>query len=259
MRSTALIRLATVALLFSIAIGTNTFSYAASTTTGFLTLNPWLDDGGPPPTGENWSFNSPWQLEQNVASGAALFVTGSSNQPGFYAAEASSRDLTAESNVTSLDGYNSSTTELTDLVFSDPWRVAHFGTVPSDGDYNYFIEFTIDTPSGFYRATTQKIDRAIAFQNSASQLGFNFAWQGGGFLGDPFAGGNGIALDQILDIDYNVFVEVITPTTGGDGFFLVEGFNLEYEVTSTPVPEPTSLVFAGMMGLVGLCTLRVRK
>ncbi len=259
MRTPILRRLATYTLLFSAALSLSTNSSATTIATGFLTLNPWLDNGGPPPTGEDWSFNSPWQLEQNVASGAALFVTGSSNQPGFYAAEASSIDLTSQPNVTSLDGYSPSTSKLTDLIFHDPWRVAHFGTVPSDGDYNYFIEFTIDTPSGFYRAATQKLDRSTAFQNSASQLGFNFTWQGGGFLGDPFAGGGGIALDQILNIDYNVFVEVINPTTGGDGFFLVEGFNLEYEVTSTPVPEPSSLFIASAMSLLSLYTVRVRK
>ena len=185
------------------------------------------------------------QILVGLFSGPALFVTDSSNSPGFYAAEASPRDLTTESNVTSLDGYDPSTTRLTGLTFADPWRLAHFGSVPQDGEYNYFIEFTIDTPGGSYRASTQKLDRATAFQNTTAQLGFVFNWEGGGFLGDPFASG-GVALSDITNMTYNVLVEVVTPTTSGAGFFLVEGFNLEYEVTA--IPEPASLLlFAGMI------------
>ena len=229
-------------------------------TTGFVIPNAFLDDntsGDPldPPDGVNWTFNSPWQLEAGIASGAALFVTDSSNSPGFFAAEASPRDLTTEPNVTSLPGYDPATTELTGLTFADPWRFAHFGSVPQDGEYNYFIEYTLETPAGFYRAATQKLDRATAFQNTApTQLGFVFDWQGAGFLGDPFLGGNGIPLDQILSQSYNVFIEVVSPTSAGAGFFLVEGFNLEYEVTA--IPEPTSLVLLGMVVPVALLTRR---
>ena len=239
-----------MAAFLAIAFGASTTVSAASMTTGFVIPNAFLDDntsGDPldPPDGVNWSFNSPWQLEAGLFSGAALFVTDSSNSPGFYAAEASPRDLTTESNVTSLDGYDPSTTRLTGLTFADPWRLAHFGSVPQDGEYNYFIEFTIDTPGGSYRASTQKLDRATAFQNTTAQLGFVFNWEGGGFLGDPFASG-GVALSDITNMTYNVLVEVVTPTTSGAGFFLVEGFNLEYEVTA--IPEPASLLlFAGMI------------
>lgn len=196
-----------------------------------------------PPDGVNWTFNSPWSLEANLFSGAALFVTDASNQPGFYAAEASPRDLATEPNVVALDGYDPSTTRLTGLTFADPWRLADYGSVPQDGEYNYFIEFTIDTPGGSYRASTQKLDRVTAFQNSSSQLGFVFDWEGGGFLGDPFTSG-GIPLSEINDMTYNVLIEVANPTSSGAGFFLVEGFNVEYEVTS--VPEPASLAIVGL-------------
>lgn len=220
---------------------------AATLTTGFVIPNAFLDDnssGNPldPPDGVNWTFNSPWTLEANLFSGAALFVTDASNQPGFYAAEASPRDLTTEPNVVALDGYNPSTTRLTGLTFADPWRLAHYGSVPQDGEYNYFIEFTIDTSGGAYRASTQKLDRATVFQNSTNQLGFVFSWEGGGFLGDPFAAG-GIPLSEITDMTYNVLMEVASPTSSGSGYFLVEGFNVEYEITS--VPEPSGLALVG--------------
>lgn len=212
-------------------------AHADTTTQGFLIPNAWLDDttsGDPldPPDGVNWSFNAPWFLEPNVFSGAALFITSANNQPGFYAAEASPRDLTAEPDVLALDGYDPATTMLTDLIFADPWRVAHYGAVPTDGEYNYFIEYTLETPAGFYRAATQKLDRETAFQNTIAQTDFEFTWQEGGFLGDPFAGGGGIPLDQILSQTYNVLMEVITPTTSSDGYFNVEGFNVEYAVSS---------------------------
>ena len=218
---------------------------ADTTTQGFLIPNAWFDDttsGDPldPPDGVNWSFNSPWFHEPNVFSGTALFITSASNQPGFYAAEASPRDIAAQADVMALDGFDPSTTMLTNIIFSDPWRVGHFGTVPTTGEYNYFIEYTLETPSGFYRAASQKLDRETAFQNTIVQTDFEFTWEGGGFLGDPFLGGNGIALDQILSQTYNVLIEVITPTSDLDGFFNVEGFNVEYVVSSA--------VAAGLQG-----------
>lgn len=232
-------------------------SSAASVTTGFVLPNAFLDDntsGDPldPPDGVNWTFNSPWQLEAGLFSGAALFVTDSSNQPGFFAAEGSPRDLTAEANVLALDGYDPSTTRLTSLTFADPWRLAHFGTLPPDGQYNYFIEYTINTPGGAYRAATQKLDRATAFQNTTAQLGLAFSWQGGGFLGDPFAAG-GVPLSDIDSMTYNVFIEVLQPTSAGAGFFLVEGFNVEYEVTA--IPEPASIALVGLFA----CGLALRR
>lgn len=224
-------------------------SQAATETQGFLIPNAWLDattSGDPldPPDGVNWSFNDPWFFEANVFSGAALFITSANNQPGFYAAEASPSELTALADVQALDGYSPSTAILTDLIFSDPWRVGHFGSVPTTGEYNYFIEYTLETPAGFYRAATQKLDRAAAFENTIVQTDFEFTWQEDGFLGDPFAGGGGIALDQILGQSYNVLIEVITPTSDGDGFFNVEGFNVEY-VVSTNVATPLEGDFNG--------------
>ena len=209
-------------------------SLAQTATNGFLVPNAWLDDS---PGGANWTFDSPWQFESNVSSGTALFVTNPSNTPGSYAAEASPLDLTTQANVTSLPGYDASTTKLTGLTLSDPWRVGHFGTIPADGDYEFYVQLTLDTPGGSYRSSSQKLDRATVFQNSNSQLGLNFNWETGSYLGNPFAGGSGIALDQINSIKYDVVVDVITPTTtvdqfGNTGFFNAEGFTVEYEVIS---------------------------
>ncbi len=216
---------------------------SADSTTGFLILNPWLDDTTSgnlfldDPDGVHWTINPEWEMEPFVFDGALMFPTKATNLIGLNTAEASTVDLTAQSNVTSLRGYDPSTSMLTDIVFHDPWRVGHYGAVPQNGEYNYFIEFTIETPAGDFRASTQQLDRGSVMQNTIAQVGFVFTWEGGSFLGDPFAGGGGIALDQITNIDYDVIMEVITPTTtvdqfGDTGFFNVEGFNVEYEVTS---------------------------
>ncbi len=212
---------------------------AATEATGFLIVNPWLDDsssGFPldPPDGVGWTFNAPWEFEDSLISfmGAAMFPTTSSNPVGTHAAEASAINLTTATEVTSLDGYNPATTRLTGLTFERPWRVGHYGTVPQSGAYNLFMQFQIDTPGGSYRASTNRLDRATAFQNTIVQLPFNFTWETTGFLGDPFAGGGGIPLDQIVNVDYQLLVEVIAPTTGGAGFFNVEGFNIRYNVSS---------------------------
>jgi hypothetical protein len=212
---------------------------AVTETTGFLIVNPWLDDsssGFPldPPDGVGWTFNAPWEFEDSLISfgGAAMFPTTSNNPVGTHAAEASAIDLTAATNVTSLDGYNPATTRLTGLTFESPWRVGHFGTVPQTGDYDLLMRLTIDTPGGSYRASSNRLDRTTAFQNTIVQLPFNFAWETTGFLGDPFNGGGGIPLDQIVNVDYQLLVEVIAPTTGGAGFFNAEGFNVRYDVSS---------------------------
>ncbi len=222
------------AFLATVAIAVCTPAGAGESTSGFLVQNPWLDDS---PGGAGWTFNSPWAFEPNVSSGTALFVTSPSNPLGTYAAKASTVDLTSESNVLALSGYDPSTTKLTGLTFSDPWRVGHFGTVPQDGDYDFYVDFTLETPGGSYRASSQKLDRAAVFQNTSTPLGLSFTWQNGGFLGDPFAGGSGVALDQITNMRYDVVVYVNTPTTtvdqfGNTGFFNAEGFNVGYEVVS---------------------------
>ncbi len=217
---------------------------AETETTGFLIVNPWLDDttsGDPldPPDGVGWTFNAPWEFEDSLIGflGAALFPTSGSNPIGVHAAEASAIDLTTQPNITALDGYDPSMTRLTGLTFELPWRVGHFGTVPQDGEYEMFMELTIDTATGSYRASTNRLDRSIAFENTIVQLPFSFSWESGGFLGDPFAGGSGIPLDQITNIDYQLLVEVLSPTTGGDGFFNAEGFNIQYEVSSAVGPS----------------------
>jgi hypothetical protein len=211
---------------------------ADTETTGFLIINPWLDDsssGFPldPPDGVGWTFNAPWEFEDSLIGflGAALLPTSSNNPVGIHAAQVAAVDLTSQPNVTSLEGYDASSTRLTGLTFERPWRVGHFGAVPQDGDYTLYMEFTMATTSGSYRASTNRLDRPAAFQNTIAQLPFSFTWETEGYLGDPFAAG-GVPLDQILDIDYALLVEVISPTSGGTGFFNAEGFNILYEVSS---------------------------
>lgn len=218
-------------------------SASADTTTGFLTLNPWLDDtSGDPnlddPDGVFWTIDPEWEFEPFVFDGALMFPTKATNLIQKNVARDSTVDLTTQPNVTSLTGYDPSTTELTGVTFQDPWRVGHFGAVPQDGVYNYWLEFTIETSGSDYKAASQKLDRATAFQNSIAQLGFVFSWVSDpNYAGDPFSGGGGIPLENITDMYYDVIIETIVPTTtidqfGDTGFFNVEGFNVEYEVSS---------------------------
>jgi len=229
-----------IALLITLACSQGTVF--ADSTTGFLTLNPWLDDtSGDPnlddPDGVYWTIDPEWELEPFVFGGALMFPTKATNLIQTNTARDSTVDLTTQPNVTALSGYDPNTTELTGVTFHDPWRVGHYGAVPQDGDYNYWLEFTIETSGSNYRAATQKLDRATAFQNSIAQLGFEFSWVSDpNFAGDPFSSG-GIPLSSITDMYYDVIIETIIPTTtidqfGDTGFFNVEGFNVEYEVSS---------------------------
>ncbi len=225
---------------------------AADTTTGFLVLNPWLDDtSGDPlfddPDGVFWTIDPEWEFEPFVFDGALMFPTKATNLIQTNTARASTVDLTTQPNVTALPGYDPNTTELTGVTFADPWRVGNFGAVAQDGQYDYWIEFTIETSGGDYKAATQKLDRATTFQNTIAQLGFVFSWvSDASFGGDPFSGGGGLALNSITNMHYDVIIETIVPTTtidqfGDTGFFNVEGFNVEYEVSSASGGSPADL------------------
>ena len=216
----------------------------AETTTGFLTLNPWLDDTTSgdlnldDPDGVFWTINPEWEMEPFVSDGALMFPTKATNLIQKNIARDSTVDLTTQPNVTALAGYDPNVTELTSVTFHDPWRVGNFGAVPQDGQYDFWIEFTIETSGSNYKAATQKLDRATTFQNTIAQLGLTFSWiSDPNYAGDPFTGGGGVPLSSITDMYYDVIIETIIPTTtidqfGDTGFFNVEGFNVEYEVSS---------------------------
>lgn len=217
----------------------------------FLVTNAWLDGNS-----NGWAFDAPWQHEANVGGGAAMYVTNNDNPVGSQAATFAVGDLTQRPEVTGLADYDPATTALTGLTFSNPWRIGHFGDVPSDGDYGFSIQLDIDTPSGTYRASSQVLDRSEIFVNQTTNLPLGFSWLGGPFLGDPFASA-GVALDQITSIDYRAVIDVNTPTTSNAGFFNIEGFNLQGTVTSLAIPEPTSLSAVLLGGM--LLSASVRK
>lgn len=221
---------------------------AATVANGFVMQNVFFDAGA-----DFWTFDSPWLHDGGQT--AAVFQTNNTNVAGEFAARGTPVDLTAESAVLALDDYDPDFALLTDLTFADPFRLFNFGTIPADGDYNLFIRYDIETTGGTYRAETQKLNNP--FVNTTAQQGFIFDWLvGGGLLGDPFAGGGGVALSEIIDMDYDVIFEVLTPTTSADsGFYGIEAFNVQYEVTQTPVPEPGSVAAIAFVG----CGLLMRR
>lgn len=203
----------------------------------FIVGNAWLDfDGG-------WTYESPWYYEAG-GSGQNGFNTSATNVVGTYRASYVTTDLTSIANVTSLTNYSPSTAYLYEITFSDPWREAYWGTVAADGDYDYYVEIVIDTVSGpDYTATSQKIDRATFAANFATQFGLSLTWDT-----DPFAG-LGVPLSNINDITYNVVMDVNTPTSGGDGWLQVQGFNLQASVGTVPEPTSVSLICLGTMAV----------
>ena len=71
---------------------------------------------------------------------------------------------------------------------------------------------------------------------------------------DPFAG-LGVPLSNINDITYNVVMDVNTPTSGGDGWLQVQGFNLQASVGTVAIPEPSGLILVS----TGIGMLFVRR
>jgi hypothetical protein len=236
--------LTTLARALAIAISIPSLSAAnaaADSVQTFLVTNAWLDGNS-----SGWAFDAPWQYEANVGGGAAMFVTNSDNAPGSYAATFAVGDLTQRPEVTGLADYSPTTTALTGVSFSNPWRIGHFGDVPTNGDYAFSIQLDIDTPAGTYRASSQVLDRSEIFINQTTNLPLNFSWLGGPFLGDPFTS-TGVTLNEIDSIDYRVVVDIQTPTSSNAGFFNIEGFNLQGTVTSYAIPEPATGAFTLML------------
>ncbi len=219
----------------------------------FLVTNAWLDGNS-----DGWVFDTPWQYESNVGGGAAMFITNNDNPVGVHSATFAVGDLTQRPEVTGLADYSPTTTALTGVSFSNPWRIGHYGDVPSDGDYEFSIQLDIDTPAGAYRASSQVLDRSAIFVNQTTNLPLSFSWLGGPFLGDPFAS-TGLALDQINSIDYRAVIDVAAPTTSNAGFFVIEGFNLQGTVTSLAVPEPASGSIALAAGALLVMGCRRRR
>lgn len=209
-------------------------------TTEWIVNNAWLDFNS-----NGWTYESPWYWE-SAGSGQNGFNTSTNNTIGTYKASYETVDLTTLSGVTSLTNYSPSTAYLYDFDLFDPWREAYWGTLPSDGDYELYLELVIDTVAGpDFTATSQKIGRSTFAVNSAGQFGFNLTWDT-----DPFTG-LGVPLSNINDITYSVVMDVNTPTTSGDGWLQMQGFNLRARVaTVESVPEPASLLLIGFGGIL---------
>ena len=209
------------------------------TTTEWVIDNAWLDANG-----DGWTYESPWYWEAG-GSGQNGFNTSPTNTIGTYRAQYITTDLTTISGVTGLTNYSPSSAYLYEIVFFDPWRQAFWGTLPADGDYEYYVEVVIDTVLGpDFTATSQKIDRATLAVNSAGQFGLSLTWDT-----DPFAG-LGIPLSNINNVAYNVVMDVNSATTSGDGWLQVQGFNLQASVGTVPEPASVLLAALGMLPAV---------
>lgn len=234
-------------LILIAAVGTASLSSAAIYTSE-LGVNPFMS--GADYTG--WATADPWRT--NGGSDNLVFDLETAGPTGFFAASQSLNDLTATGAHLADPNYDVNTTELTGLTFNAPFfGEANAGAAGVGLDVDFFVEFDLVTTAGTYRAKSQEINNP--WEMTGAQP-LTMTWQGGGFLGDPFALG-GIILADIVSMADNNFMNVTTNNASGTGtvFFLMDNISISYELTT--VPEPST--FAGFGGLTALGMVMLRR
>lgn len=226
-----------------------------SVITGSITQNGSFDGAV---NTDHWDFGGAWRDNgaDNVVFDGRSGASGSA-ATGFHVNVGSTVDLTSLSEVTSLDGYDSSTTRLMGFNMdatnngSRYFNNGNAGTL--DGFVgNYYAEIDVVTTGGTYRYQSPLFDATVGGAGWTSIAGGT--WLGGAYLGDLTVGGT--ILDDIASIDYRMVMNVTSQQNATTNYFIIyDAVNLNAIVTS--VPEPSS--YALLAGGLALCSIMLRR
>jgi hypothetical protein len=229
--------------------------FVAATTTfadihnGQMVQNPFftVDKSG-------WSTGGQWR-PNGAANLVHDFTTTAS--AGFSSAVGATRDLTLDAAITADPLYDANTTKLTDLSFGNVWLLIpnwNVGNIGANMDARFYVEVDITTLSGNeYRAASNQVvvDDTMQTGGYAQAFSINSWATYATFDGNPFDGGDGIALGDIDTVNYKWVMQTITPNADGAGtvFFQADNATLNYEVTTVPEPATLGLVTAFGTGI----------
>ncbi len=226
-----------------------TATASADVYTGNMVANPYMSDNY-----DDWAPVAPWR-SNGAVNDNMVYDFRTDGPTGWFPTVAATRDLTADAAITGDADYNASTTKLTGLSFGNSWvSVAGLPNAGAALDARYYCRIEVATVGGdqYQVDSDQK-----TFDSSWASDGVQ-SWTMGSWLdnatysGNPFAGDDGIALDQIASIDYSWFMYTITTNTDGGGttWFTADNANLQYEVTTIPEPATLGIVVAFGGGLL---------
>jgi hypothetical protein len=260
-------------ILLGLVISTSTAF--AGIYTGNMVANPYFGTDANDYT--QWTIDPNWRANgnaRNLVYDFKLPVTGT-GYSGYRSSFAETIDLTTVADIINDPDYDADTTKLTDLSFGEVYLTIptwNTGMVGDLLDARFYIQANISTVSGNdYRAISSQvtIDYAGIVENGTLASGtqsFSInSWASyGSYDGNPFAGGDGIALSDIASIDYQWVMRTIHEnefsaghpdyTDTGTFFFQADNAKLNYEVTAIPEPAVISLV-----ALFGAGILLIRR
>jgi sialate O-acetylesterase len=225
-------------------------SASAALYTGNLVANPYFGTNSNDYT--EWTINSNWRANgnnRNLVYDFKLPGTGS-GYAGFRSAVASTIDLTLDPAITGDPSHDPALTELTNLNFGDlylTYPTWNFNKIGDLLDANFYAQVNITTTSNSYRmqSTSVNLSRDNIVDNGILTTGeqpfsTSFWATYGSFDGNPFDGGNGIPLNDIINIEYKWLINTFTEnafstnhpnyTTNGTFFFQADNAHLQYEV-----------------------------
>lgn len=199
-----------------------------------------------------WSPISPWR--NNGAGDSQVFDFTTTGPTGFFLTNQTTVDIKTTGAHTADPDYNVNTARLTAIDFNGIFLdTPNPGDAGAGLDANFFIEFNITTTTDSYRASSTTVTSPWT-QSAGTYLDSNtdYTWQtGGGFSGDPFAGG-GLILADISAFDANYFMQVSTNNASGVGtvFTTLDNASIQYSVTVVPEPSTYALVGVGLLAMV---------
>lgn len=232
-------------------------SMASSIVTGNMVVNKFFLDGGNADY-TYWNTSGSWQTNGDESNLKIDFSNAASTNQWSVAttslAGGGVYDLTKDSSITSIEGYDPNTAKFTDFS----WKAGHYfladnvGSRGSNLNAQFKLELDIVVDGGTYRMQSENIEVSANNLILGPHTFETNAWRtGGAFLGNPFEGDDGIVLADVDDIQFKLVMFTGSDNNDGSDVFTykIDNVGFNYELTVAAVPEPSSMALLSLGGL----------